>query len=322
MVEVKSLLAGCALLGFLLTACSRSKPVLPPTTHPSLDTPLWDCMVKRDLACMDTVMSHGANLNLVTPDDELRYKMTPLHAAVNLGRPKIVRWLRENGAGLYFRDQNGNLPLHNAACGDSNSLRVVVYANDSLSAKNAEGYTALDLAKSCGKEKNADLLAESMHRNSSSLTGVPAAQHPALADPAHSGRSLFEKPRKERIQIAGEAMNSLVRLGCGLQALEFSMTAGAADSLCDLLVGGESRNTLGSALAVTLEETYSPGAVDSMLVRYTQMAYGNSYPIWISDNLRSGMQAIFGMRRQYQEAVLRGMIEVMAGSEPEILRLR
>ena len=46
-----------------------------------------------------------------------------------------------------------------------------------------------------------------------------------------SGKGLFALPRKNRVLVAGESMYDLVRLGCGLQGLEFGMAAKEADAL-------------------------------------------------------------------------------------------
>ena len=292
-----------------------------------LYSPLWICMSVGSAPCMDTLMAYGANLNLITPDDEGKYRETPLHAAVDMEQPQLVRWLRRNGAGLYFRDLDGKMPLHKAACGDTGIVEALAYANDSLAAKDKAGKTALDHARACGKKKNEALLVEAIERKPaaglpaarSSITKSPVVKKPIAPDPAlagkpHSGETLFALPRKDRARVAAEALYGLVEVGCGFQGKDLMMSSREAEALCHtLLADDEARASLGPALTGSLGKIFTPGEVDTLLVRYAQTAKGNPFPIWISDRLQAGMREIHSMRREFEAMILQTVIEVAIG---------
>lgn len=294
-----------------------------------LYSPLWICMSVGSAPCMDTLMAYGANLNLITPDDEGKYRETPLHAAVDMEQPQLVRWLRRHGAGLYFRDLNGKMPQHKAACGDSAVLEALAYANDSLTAKDKAGKTAMDYARACGKKNNEALLAEAIERKPAAGfqaakfpatkptdVNIRAAPHPALADKPHSGKTLFALPRKERARVAAETLYGLVEVSCGFQGKDLMMSALEAEALCHtLLADDEARASLGPALTGSLGKTFTPGEVDTLLVRYAQTAKGNPFPIWISDRLQAGMREIHSMRREFEAMILQTVIEVAIGQK-------
>ncbi len=117
---------------------------------------------------------------------------------------------------LHYLAQTGHAEMLGEFVASGNDiLELLAYANDSLSAPDGNGKSALDLAKACGHAKNVEYLTKVLpgkpfNRSISTSTRLHAA-----ADKPHSGKSLFTQPREERNRIAGEAMHDLVRFGCG-----------------------------------------------------------------------------------------------------------
>ncbi len=77
-----------------------------------------------------------------------------LDDAVNRGDLSEVRELIKQGANIEYRDTFGNTPLMNSAwVAATDVLTYLVNLGANLFAKNDEGQTALDLAKSVGHNK-------------------------------------------------------------------------------------------------------------------------------------------------------------------------
>jgi hypothetical protein len=279
-----------------------------------LRTPLWICMAERNPACMDTLLAYGANPNLITPDDSIRW--TPLHAASVTGWPELAAKLRAHGAGLYFRDEKGLMPLHKAACSDSGMLEVLAYANDSLDAKTPDGKNALDLARACGKPKNVAFLEEA-GRMTKAGTGSASARalirRKALADGAHKANSLLALSPVERQDAAARAMFDLVELECGFEGLHLGMEAREARTACRTLAEGlESDGGLGGVLRAELEKEYPAAETDTLLAGFIQTAYGKPMPVEGSKSLRPGRRRLYEMHRQIAGLANKTLLDAVA----------
>ena len=74
------------------------------------DADLHEVVRKGELKRVKNLVSHGADVNVVTPQGE-----TPLHVAVQYGHRSISEFLLEHGARGDAQNDDGDTPLHYAA---------------------------------------------------------------------------------------------------------------------------------------------------------------------------------------------------------------
>lgn len=116
----------------------------------------------------------------------------PLHEAVRLGRPPIVRLLLERGANASTPGHHGNTPLHYAALEDAVDIaNQLLEHNADLETKDHEGYTPLQIA--C---RTAPQVAEALVR------------HGAKVD-LNSAIRLQDIDRARRLLASGDGLGSV-----------------------------------------------------------------------------------------------------------------
>ncbi|HTF38925.1 MAG TPA: ankyrin repeat domain-containing protein, partial [Blastocatellia bacterium] len=119
-----------------------------------------------DPSMVELLITRGANPNEVDDD-----KISPLSWATIANNVRMVQSLLARGAQVNHVDNFGMTPLLYAASidfGDTSVLEKLIAAGADVSAKNKEGLTALDLAKSYRHQAMANLLAG----KTNALTGV------------------------------------------------------------------------------------------------------------------------------------------------------
>jgi uncharacterized small protein (DUF1192 family) len=114
-----------------------------------------------DVASLDFLISHGANVNAIDPSDG----GTALYHLV-LADPRYadrhddeVSFLISKGAHVNVSDQEGNTPLHNAAKSNSvKEISLLIAAGANVNAKNKSGQTPLAIADLAMQKDAAELL--------------------------------------------------------------------------------------------------------------------------------------------------------------------
>lgn len=121
-----------------------------------VSTPLITAAVNDDVAMAEFLISKGANPNEVDTDG-----LTALDWATLTNHANVVQTLIARGARINHVDNFGMTPLLYAASvdfGDTTVLEKLIAAGADVKAKNKQGQTALDLARSFNYTKAASLL--------------------------------------------------------------------------------------------------------------------------------------------------------------------
>lgn len=102
-------------------------------------SPLETAITKNNISAAEQLLIHGANI-------EGKSTITPLMFAAKCGNATFVKFLLKNGANCFTKNQTTALHLA-AENGHAETVRALLLAmKDDINAKNADGYTALQLA--------------------------------------------------------------------------------------------------------------------------------------------------------------------------------
>lgn len=103
-------------------------------------TKLLEAIFRQDIPLIEKLLTEGADPNRANGT-------TPLHYAVNTGRPYIVQLLLGSGAEKDKADELGNTPLHKAAHNNNEKIvKILLDAGANKNAKNRWNVTPLDMA--------------------------------------------------------------------------------------------------------------------------------------------------------------------------------
>ncbi|MDH4226389.1 MAG: ankyrin repeat domain-containing protein [Deltaproteobacteria bacterium] len=119
------------------------------------DTPLHGAVTSKAAEAVEFLISSGSSVN--AKNNEGR---TPLHAAVTSGEYKTVKLLASvSGADVNAQDKTGITPLHLAAlAGRDDMAFILIKRGASVSLKNNDGKSALDIARESKKQKLVDVV--------------------------------------------------------------------------------------------------------------------------------------------------------------------
>eukprot|EP01091_Cochliopodium_minus_P003118 TRINITY_DN1295_c0_g1_i1.p1 TRINITY_DN1295_c0_g1~~TRINITY_DN1295_c0_g1_i1.p1 ORF type:complete len:184 (-),score=41.98 TRINITY_DN1295_c0_g1_i1:104-655(-) len=103
---------------------------------------VWSTFINN----MDAVQRLVKSINV--NEDEKQMNWAPIHFASINGNAQIISLLLENGANINQQDVHLETPLH-LACwkGKENVVRILLLNGANPKLKNADGHTALDVAK-------------------------------------------------------------------------------------------------------------------------------------------------------------------------------
>ncbi|KAF5829708.1 ankyrin repeat-containing domain protein [Dunaliella salina] len=144
-------------------------------------------------ACQDgrlddaaTLIRAGADVNWANPDMDGE---TPLKAAAEKGRAKVVRLLLESGAAVDKADDDGWTPLLTASSNKHLEVtKLLVDKGADVNKANSKGSTPLDLAKIFGTKDIVQLLQDKAAANESTTAKRTAATSPAAPPSASVSR--------------------------------------------------------------------------------------------------------------------------------------
>jgi hypothetical protein len=104
-----------------------------------LGTPLHASVVDGHIEIFQSLLAHGADINLRCGDN-----YTPLHLASIHGRLRIAKWLLDHGVDVSPKERRGRTPLHFAAdFGHLEVCRILLERNAEVNSQNNEGWTPL-----------------------------------------------------------------------------------------------------------------------------------------------------------------------------------
>ncbi|KAF4146407.1 Formin Homology 2 Domain [Phytophthora infestans] len=190
-VAVNSLHAHC--VGLLLSTAAKSDMDTEIVNHidPNNDAPLHVAARHGDLACLQLLLHHGADICVVE-----EFGRTPLHCAVANGNLDCVAYLLDVGGDsvLNSGDHDGDTALHYAALsGNEDIVKLLLESAANVFATNVHKETAYDIAVREKQQRCAELisryfLTNEKEANSSITRNEPAStllerstqDHPAI----------------------------------------------------------------------------------------------------------------------------------------------
>lgn len=107
-------------------------------------TPLHAAIQMKNMSLIEKLLGMGAKLDIKTRHNQ----QTAIHLAVHSKSMEILNMILNfvNGSVIDAQDSNGNTPLH-LAVGDPNLVDALLKHEPNTKLRNAEGKTALDIAK-------------------------------------------------------------------------------------------------------------------------------------------------------------------------------
>ena len=211
--------------------------------------------VLPDLRLLRALIAHGVDLN------QAHAGMTPLLAATRdswHGRPEAVMTLLANGADARGRDRDGNSPLHHAArSSDPGVAALLRDAGAELDARNDEGVTPLGVACASGNWRLARFLLE-LGARPEVAEAVPALLSAAGGDDDDaSGVQLLLK-HKARVDARDANGRS------ALHAAARAGHAGIASALVEAGADARARDGDGRTPLLDAAEGGNPAVVDAL----------------------------------------------------------
>lgn len=92
-----------------------------------------------DLNIVKLLLQHGANINLLTNDQN---KISPLHIAINKNHFGLIKFLMDKGASINTKDNKEQDALH-YACNNLNVIKILLHKGANINSQDIEGNTVL-----------------------------------------------------------------------------------------------------------------------------------------------------------------------------------
>ncbi|KAL3660084.1 hypothetical protein V7S43_015006 [Phytophthora oleae] len=178
-VAVNSSHAHC--VGLLLSTAAKSDMDSEIVNHidPNNDAPLHVAARHGDLACLQLLLHHGADICVVE-----EFGRTPLHCAVNNGNLDCVAYLLDVGGDsvLNSGDHDGDTALHYAALsGNEAIVKLLLESAANVFATNIQKETAYDMAVREQHQRCAELISKYFLTNEKETCASVTRNEPASA---------------------------------------------------------------------------------------------------------------------------------------------
>ncbi|KAI9994864.1 hypothetical protein PInf_011702 [Phytophthora infestans] len=176
-VAVNSLHAHC--VGLLLSTAAKSDMDTEIVNHidPNNDAPLHVAARHGDLACLQLLLHHGADICVVE-----EFGRTPLHCAVANGNLDCVAYLLDVGGDsvLNSGDHDGDTALHYAALsGNEDIVKLLLESAANVFATNVHKETAYDIAVREKQQRCAELISRYFLTNEKEANSSITRNEPA-----------------------------------------------------------------------------------------------------------------------------------------------
>ncbi|ETM38693.1 hypothetical protein L914_15075 [Phytophthora nicotianae] len=178
-------------VGLLLSTAAKSDMDTEIVNHidPNNDAPLHVAARHGDLACLQLLLHHGADICVVE-----EFGRTPLHCAVANGNLDCVAYLLDVGGDsvLNSGDHDGDTALHYAALsGNEDIVKLLLESAANVFATNMHKETAYDIAVREKQQKCAELISAYYLTNEKEANASASRNEPAST---LLGRSIQDRP--------------------------------------------------------------------------------------------------------------------------------